>query len=140
MVDDRGTTFGSGALWFATGLVLSLGGVSLPSIGLFLLALGAALLVLALVRVRLAGSPFLLLGAALPLLLVAWLHRRGPGEHCWRTESAGGCSEYLDPWPFLVAGLVLLLVGGALVAAARARDRAAGQPLPTVSREHSGAS
>jgi LPXTG-motif cell wall-anchored protein len=52
-----------------------------------------------------------LVGIGSILLLVAYLQRRGPGTVCWHTATASGCDEYLNPWPFLVAGITLVAAG-----------------------------
>lgn len=95
-------------LWVLAGGLLGLGALSLPSIGLFVLL--AAVLAFALaVRVTGGRDWFLTLaGIGLPFLWVAWLHRRGPGVHCWEDGDVSGCDENLNPWPFLAIGLLLL--------------------------------
>ena len=61
---------------------------------------------------RSRGSAFgLLTGAGLPLLLVAYVQRQGPGTTCWHTATAAGCDQHLNPWPWLIVGLVLVLAG-----------------------------
>lgn len=106
-------------LWLVGGLLASLGVVSLPSIGIFLL--GGALLILlaAAAWARPRGMPLVLVGAAAPLLWVGWLHRGGPGQRCWQGGRTSGCTELLDPWPFVLAGLVLAAAGLVLLVAVR---------------------
>ncbi|HTG48647.1 MAG TPA: hypothetical protein VK646_13440 [Actinomycetota bacterium] len=58
-----------------------------------------------------AGAPGLITGAGGVSLLVAFLQRRGPGTVCWHTATAVGCDQYLNPWPWLVVGLVLVVAG-----------------------------
>jgi hypothetical protein len=53
----------------------------------------------------------LLAGAGVLLLYVALLQRDGPGTTCWHTATASGCAQHLNPLPWLVAGLVLVLAG-----------------------------
>ena len=60
-------------------------------------------------------------GAGVPFLVVAYLQRKGPGTVCWKSATASGCDEYLDPRPWLVIGLVLVLAGIAAFHHARAR-------------------
>jgi hypothetical protein len=60
-------------------------------------------------------------GAGVPFLLVAYLQRKGPGTVCWRTATATGCDDYLDPRPWLVIGLVLVVAGLGAFVLARAR-------------------
>jgi hypothetical protein len=55
-----------------------------------------------------------LAGAGLLCLLVAYVQRQGPGTSCWHTATASGCDQHLDPIPWLVVGL-LLLVGAIVV-------------------------
>ncbi len=59
-------------------------------------------------------------GVGALLLYIAWLHRDGPGTTCWRTATAGGCDEHLNPLPWLVLG-AMLFVGGIVGYAARRR-------------------
>ncbi len=47
-------------------------------------------------------------------LVVAFLQRRGPGTVCWHTATASGCDDYLNPWPWLLVGLALVVTGVAL--------------------------
>jgi hypothetical protein len=43
-------------------------------------------------------------------LYVAFVQRHGPGTVCWQTATAAGCSDYLNPWPWLMAGLAMIAV------------------------------
>jgi hypothetical protein len=63
-------------------------------------------------RSRNAGQSLfgLLAGAGLLSLFVAYVQRDGPGTTCWHTATASGCDQHLNPIPWLVAG-VLLVVG-----------------------------
>jgi hypothetical protein len=60
---------------------------------------------------RRQGSAGLLTGAGLPLLLVAYAQRQGPGTTCWHTALAKGCDQHLDPLPWLIVGITLVLTG-----------------------------
>ncbi len=53
----------------------------------------------------------LLTGAGLPLLWVAYVQRQGPGTICWHTASSAGCDQYLNPLPWLVVGITMVLAG-----------------------------
>lgn len=62
-------------------------------------------------------------GAGLPLLVVAYWNRHGPGTVCHAIGTARypgtECGEQMNPWPWLVIGLVL--VGTGVVGYARTR-------------------
>lgn len=102
-------------LWLAGGAALGFGVASLPSIGMLVLPVAVVILVAAGIVTRGQGWPLVLAGAALPLLWVAWLHRRGPGWVSYETDTGGGGSELLDPVPWLLTGLGLLLLAGVLL-------------------------
>jgi hypothetical protein len=114
------------SLWFAAGALLALGIVTAASIGLFVLPVGVVACVL-LAR-RADAREFLwgaVSGAGAPLLVVAYVNRHGPGTRC--TALAGGgtdCLDNLNPWPWLVAGVVIVVVG---IVAQRARNRRYGE-------------
>lgn len=95
-------------LWLLGGAVFTFLGVSLPSA--LVIGLSVAVFAAAALSWR-SWLPGLLIGVSLPLLWVAWLHRRGPGWETWETPTGGGGQELLDPRPWL-------LVGGGLLAAA----------------------
>jgi hypothetical protein len=63
----------------------------------------------------------LLAGAGLTCLYVAYVQRQGPGTTCWRTASAAGCDGHLNPLPWLIVGLILL-IGGFLAQGRRRWD------------------
>jgi hypothetical protein len=101
--------------WFAAwvvlgaliGLVFAAAFASLP-----LLPFIAAGLVFLLARgERARGAWGALTGAGLPLLLVAYLNRHGPGEHCTAIPGGEQCAGEWSPWPWLVAGLLLIAAG-----------------------------
>ncbi len=93
-------------LWTLIGAAVAYIFVNLPTAGVVL----AALIILALVAkpsLR-QESPGVFAGVGAICLLVAYVQRRGPGTVCWHTANAGGCDQYLNPWPWLIAGLVLV--------------------------------
>ena len=49
----------------------------------------------------------ILSGLGVPLLILAFLHRRGPGTVC----DGGRCAQLFSPWPWLVAGVLFVLLG-----------------------------
>jgi hypothetical protein len=62
----------------------------------------------------------LMTGAGLPLLFVAYVQRQGPGTTCWHTASSAGCDQHLNPLPWLIVGIALVL--GGLIAQTRHTD------------------
>ena len=44
----------------------------------------------------------LVTGVGLPLLVVAYVQRDGPGTTCWHTATTAGCDQHLNPIPWLV--------------------------------------
>jgi hypothetical protein len=76
-----------------------------------LLAIILAVL-LPLTRRALRRSGFgVLTGVGAMSLYVAYVQRRGPGTVCWHTATASGCDQYANPWPWLVAGVALVVLG-----------------------------
>lgn len=60
--------------------------------------------------------------ASLPLFLLAYLNRHGPGTYCTASADGGSCTEdLLDPWILLAAGLLVLAAGIALFLRIRRR-------------------
>ena len=53
----------------------------------------------------------LLSGAGTLLLYVAWVQRDGPGTTCWHTATASGCDQHLNPLPWLIGGVALVVAG-----------------------------
>ncbi len=54
----------------------------------------------------------LLTGAGTLLLYIAWLQRDGPGPTCRHIQPAGiQCDQHLNPLPWLVIGVVLVVAG-----------------------------
>jgi hypothetical protein len=95
--------------WVLVGVGIAVGFVSLGVLTLVpSLILGA---VLASVRTARRSALGLLVGLGLLLVFVAYVQRQGPGTTCWRTATASGCDQHLDPRPWLGAGLTLISVG-----------------------------
>jgi hypothetical protein len=87
------------------------------------IALGPALIAgTALSRSQAArhSTPGLLAGAGLVSLFIAYVQRQGPGTTCWHTATGGGCDQHLNPIPWLLIGLVLLI--GAILLQKRQGD------------------
>ncbi|MFT4111021.1 hypothetical protein [Propionicimonas sp.] len=101
-------------LWGTVGVLAGLGVVGILSIGVFALA---AAVVLAVVGVALPGSRSAAALAVVPGLgvlptMVGLSNLGGPGERCATSATTISCSELLNPWPFLVPGVLLIVAGG----------------------------
>jgi hypothetical protein len=114
--------------WSLVGAAYAVGFVEILSIGIFVLPvaiIGTVLLVRLPASWR--GVPGLVAGLGIPLLYVAYLNRGYGRPTCLTSGSATPqhgvvyqCTQTLDPWPWLAAGLVLV-VAGVVVLVARSR-------------------
>ena len=96
-------------VWALLGSAAALGTVSL---GPLLLVPTALLGVFVWRRRDARRSAFgLLTGAGILLLYVAWVQRDGPGTTCWHTATASGCDQHLNPLPWLIVGVALVVAG-----------------------------
>jgi len=110
------------AWWALLGLLLTFGVASLASIGWFVLAGALALgVVLAVRRTSPRSSPALLIGGALTPLYLAAANLGGPGLTCSRAPASSACTDLFNPVPFALAGIALLIIGGALLFALQRR-------------------
>jgi hypothetical protein len=104
--------------WAAVGVGVALG---ISALGLFAVPLALLVAILLIVRHHADRSAFgIFVGMGLLALYVAYVQRKGPGTVYWHTATASGADQYLDPRPWLVAGILLVAVG---VAAFLWRDR-----------------
>src|ERR1700740_2241235 len=104
--------------WAIVGAVGALGLVSLGPI-----ALGPAVIAggaLSTSHTARSSTPGLLAGAGLVFLFIAYVQRQGPGTTCWHTTTAVGCDQHLNPIPWLLIGLLLVI--GAILLQKRHRD------------------
>ena len=111
-----GTSAAAYAWWVGVGALIGLGIVGLLTIGIALLAVGALLALVGVLRPGLrGGAAGTLAGVAAAPLYLAWLSRSGPGRVCSTAGSEVSCVEAWSPWPFvivaaaLVAGCVVLV-------------------------------
>jgi hypothetical protein len=103
-------------VWAVLGAVLALALVSFPPLAVLPIGIGVWIVVSGGTLQRSwAGA---LAGVGAVFLFVAYVQRHGPGTVCWQTATASGCDDYLNPWPWLVVGVVLVVVS--FVAQARA--------------------
>ena len=98
--------------WMLVGAGYALGLLSLPSIGAFVLVITAVATFVLVTRAgNRVGLPGLVSGLSLQLFYVAYLNRSGPGTICTTTATSQTCSDEWSPWPWLVVGIVLLVIG-----------------------------
>lgn len=111
--------------WLVIGAAGSLGFLTIPTIGLYLLPMsGVAAGVVASRRAARGGLPGLLSGCGLPLVYVAYLNRQGPGDICTTTGTGQSCVEEWSPWFWLAGGVVLIIAGAVWFAATERRRKA----------------
>lgn len=99
--------------WAAVGAGYAFGILAALSVGVYVLAVTVVATVL-LIRSPQASSGLtgIVSGLGLPLLYVAFLNRSGPGTVCTTTPTGGQtCGEEWSPWPWLLAGVVLIVAG-----------------------------
>ncbi|MDY0814117.1 hypothetical protein [Kitasatospora purpeofusca] len=116
-VGARGGSVGllGAALWFLDGAALTFGLASILTIGLLLLAAGAAGAVLLGRSAAFRRSwPMVLGGPAAVLAYLAYLNRSGPGTVCTTTMTSSSCVEEYSPWLFLGLAVLLLVVAAGL--------------------------
>jgi hypothetical protein len=118
-------------LWFVVWLAIGCG-AGLASLSIQLLLAPLAVVSVLVVRRGIAGtSPVgLLSGLGVTALIVAYIQRKGPGTVYWHTATASGADTYLDPRPWLIAGVVLVVAGVVTFALLerRAQDEPEQQP------------
>jgi signal transduction histidine kinase len=100
------------AVWLGVGGALAFSIVDGLAFGLLVLPFAVAAVVLLIARHHFDRSAWgLLCGAGILSLYVAYVQRRGPGTVSWHTATASGTDTYMDPRPWLVAGLLLIFFG-----------------------------
>ena len=105
-------------VWFVVWLAIGCA-AGFASLSFQLLVAPIAVVAVALVVWRGASGPApvgLLSGLGVTSLIVAYIQRKGPGTVYWHTATASGADTYLDPRPWLGAGIVLLVAGIVLFA------------------------
>ena len=95
--------------WVGVGIGFALG---VSALGVFALPLALAATVLLIVFHHADRSALgILAGIGLLSLYVAYVQRKGPGTVTWHTSTASGSDQYLDPWPWLIVGILLVAIG-----------------------------
>jgi hypothetical protein len=98
--------------WFLLGTVWMFALVAILSIGPYVIPLAAVATVLLARRSSgRPGRPGLVSGLGAPVLYVAYLNRRGPGEVCTVFTRGSSCAQLWDPWPWLIVGLAFVAAG-----------------------------
>jgi hypothetical protein len=114
-VDTPGSPPGTGSQvpWFLAWTAVGAGvALVISAIGVFAVPLALLLAVFLLVRHHADRSAFgILVGMGMLSLYVAYVQRKGPGTVTWHTATASGSETYMDPRPWLVAGLLLVAIG-----------------------------
>jgi hypothetical protein len=98
--------------WFLVGAGYAVGLIGILSIGIIVLPLAiVASLVLARRAPARRGLPGLIGWIGVPPLYVAYLNRAGPGNICTQITGGQTCTQEYSPWPWVVAGCLLVTVG-----------------------------
>ena len=113
LVQRAAPTWGGFVVWAIIGVGGLIGLVSFITPAAVLAGIAILLAVwFAVRRPAFGASAFgAIAGVGAAALLVAVLQRRGPGTVCWHTATASGCDDYLNPWPWLLIGLALVVTG-----------------------------
>jgi len=106
--------------WLLVGAGYALSLIGIASIGLFVLPLPVfATVLLARRRPATRGLPGLISGLGVPLLYVAYVNRAGPGTICAAVTGGQECTDESSPWPWLAVGVLLLVLGVAVLVGRR---------------------
>ena len=119
--------------WFAVWMLLGAGWclaiLAVLSIGVFIAPVVLVFTVLVTrqpaARASLGG---VVSGLGLPMLYVAYLNRHGPGMHCTSTPTSESCTNEYTPWPFLLTGAVLFVLGVMVLRRQRFLARSSASP------------
>jgi signal transduction histidine kinase len=98
--------------WLVVGGALAFSIVDGLAYGLLVLPFAVVAVMVLVARRHFDRSAWgLLCGAGALLLYVAYVQRKGPGTVSWHTATESGSSTYMDPCPWLVAGVLLIVAG-----------------------------
>ena len=98
-------------LWAVVGVGY---GFVISAIGIFTVPLSLIATIVLLTRRRTRASAYgVLVGIGVPLLVVAFLHREGPGTVCHSIDGGRGtqCEDLSDPRKGLAVGLLFVVAG-----------------------------
>jgi hypothetical protein len=113
------------AAWLAIGASYAFALLSAWTIGMYVLpfAIITTIVVAKLTRNR-SSVLGTISGFGVPVLYVAWLNRSGPGNVCVADRVSISCGQEWNPFPWLVTGLFLLVIGALMfVVYERSRTR-----------------
>jgi uncharacterized membrane protein YccC len=109
MSAERKASWAGFVLWALVGALFGFATVSFIVIA-FIPAI--VILILAITRKNLIPSGWgVLAGLGSIPVLVAYIQRQGPGTVCTYTPTETSCQDYLNPLPWLIAGLAMVAVG-----------------------------
>jgi hypothetical protein len=96
-------------LWTAVGALATLASLSLQ---ILVAPLVVVVVLVLIVRGTVSRDACgLLAGAGLVSLFVAYVQRQGPGVVTWHTATASEADQYMDPRPWLIAGVIMVTAG-----------------------------
>lgn len=123
--------------WFLAGACDLLGLLTALTIGIFILPVSVAgTVLLATRRDTQRGLPGAIAGVSMPLFLLTYVNRHGPGTYCTSSAGGGSCTDgLLNPWLLLAAGLLLL--GAGVVLFLKTRQPVAGPNATSTERGES---
>jgi hypothetical protein len=101
------------AVWVVVGAAYATGLAGALTVGIVLVPIAiVATVVLVGRRAALVGAPGAGVGAGAVLFYLAYVNRAGPGLVCTRIAAGAGmrCVDETSPWPWLAAGVVVVLV------------------------------
>ena len=97
-------------LWALVGVAFGFG---ISQLGIFTIPAGALLAAFLLSRPSMRGSAYgVLVGIGIPLLIVAYINREGPGTVCHTFSNGSECADGLpDPRKWAAVGLAFIVAG-----------------------------
>lgn len=100
-------------LWIVVGGLLAFGFAGILTVGIFVIPIALVLGVIGLIIPASRSYSVLscLIGMGAVAVYLAWLNRGGPGTVCESRLDSLVCVDQWSPWPFLAAGVALILTG-----------------------------
>ena len=101
--------------WASVGVALAISAIAVMTIGVWVVPFALIGLIASYKRANRSSGVGLISGAGVPFLFIAYLNRNGPGDIC-RQFGFGGqqCTQEYSPWPFMLVGTMLILLGMAM--------------------------